>query len=99
MQTQIKNYIDSLTWKWKETREGNLIHHHGHLVDHPTPVIHYSHYEEGTVAHYMDDQIRYYVYYYDDNKDDEYFKNLYLAETSITRPLIQEYIKKIKGGN
>lgn len=98
MKEQIKNYIKSLTWVWKETREGNLIHHHGHLTNHPTPVIHYSHYEEGTIAHSIDDQIRYYVYYYDDNKDDEYFKNLELAEYSITTPLIQAYKKKIKGG-
>ena len=98
METQIKNYINSLTWIWKETREGNLIHHHGHLTDHPTPIIHYSHYEEGTIAHSIDDQLAYYVYYYDDNKDDQYFPTLEQAETSITRPLIQAYIKKIKGG-
>jgi len=99
METQIKNYIESLTWKWKETREGYLIHHHGHLTEHPIPVIHYSHYEEGTVAESMDDQIAYYVYYYNDNKDDEYFSTLGEAENSITRPLIQAFIKKIQGDN
>ena len=95
MKKQIKKYIKSLTWKWKETREGYLIHHHGHLTDHPIPVIHYSHYKEGIIDHSIDDQIRYYVYYYDDNKNDEYFKDLYLAENSITVPLIQAYIEKL----
>jgi len=95
MEKQIKKYIKSLTWKWKETREGYLIHHHGHLTDHPIPVIHYSHYEEGTVAESIDDKIRYYVYYYDDNKDNQYFSTLGEAENSITTPLIETYINKL----
>tara|TARA_R100001443_G_scaffold1863_3_gene6418 strand:- start:4111 stop:4416 length:306 start_codon:yes stop_codon:yes gene_type:complete len=97
MKKQIKKYIKSLKWKWKETQEGYLTHNHGHLIGHPTPVIHYSTYPDGTVKNFyeINNPYIYYIYYYDDNKDDQYFSTLGQAIKSIEIPLIQAYINKL----
>jgi len=97
MKKQIKKYIKSLKWEWKETQEGYLTHNHGHLIGHPIPVIHYSTYPDGTVKnfHEINNPYIYYIYYYDDNKDDQYFSTLGQAIKSIEIPLIQAYINKL----
>ena len=89
IKSKLTEYIDSIKWNWRESREGNLIHHWGNLVG-TIQEIHYST-ENGVVldADYGD---KYYIYYSDDNKEDRYFENLGDAESEI----LQMQLDKIR---
>ena len=86
IKSKIKKYVDSIKWNWRESREGNLIHHYGRLVS----TIYFGTIEE---IHYCTDKggvvldagigDKYYIYYSDDNREDEYFSNLGEAEKKI----------------
>ena len=89
IKSKLIEYIDSIKWNWRESREGNLIHHWGNLVG-TIQEIHYCT-ENGVVfdADYGD---KYYIYYSDDNKEDRYFENLGDAESEI----LQMQLDKIR---
>ena len=80
IKSKLKEYTDSIKWNWRESREGNLIHHWGNLVG-TKEEIHYCT-ENGAVSDAGNGDM-YYVYYYDGRKEDKYFENLEDAEWEI----------------
>jgi hypothetical protein len=96
LEKKLKDFTDNMKWNWRKEISGNLTHHYGRLRSTiyfgTVEEIHYCT-ENGVV---LDAGIgdKYYIYYSDDNKEDEYFPNLEEAEKKI----VGMQLDKIKAG-
>ena len=87
------NYKINAKWDWDKSKEGGTIHHIANLIG-TSISVHYSTDLSGMVN--TDDLGRgYYVYWNDDNRDDEWFSNLGQAQDAI---LEVTYRESIQGG-
>lgn len=80
------NYKINAKWDWNESKEGQTIHHTGNLIGTSIDV-HYSTDLSGMV------DSNYYVYWNDNNKEDEYFSDLGQAQDAILKVAFKESIK------
>ena len=84
---KLKDFVDNMKWNWRKVKEGDLTHHYGRLTSTiyfgTIEEIHYCTDEGGVVSDAFSNGDMYYVYYSDDNKEDEYFSNLGEAEKKI----------------
>ena len=80
------NYKINAKWDWNESKEGQTIHHTGNLIGTSIDV-HYSTDLSGMV------DSNYYVYWNDNNKEDEYFSDLGQAQDAILKVAYRESIQ------
>ncbi len=77
---KLKDFVDNMKWNWRKEVSGNLTHHYGRLVG-TIQEIHYCT-DEGDVYD-LGNVDKYYIYYSDGRREDEYFSNLGEAEKKI----------------
>jgi len=89
---KLKDFVDNMKWNWREMREGNLIHHYGNLVG-TIEEIHYC--TDGGVVLDAGNGDKYYIYYSDGRREDQYFSNLEEAEKKIVNMQLDKLRKTV----
>tara|TARA_R100001463_G_scaffold95874_1_gene150410 strand:+ start:41 stop:370 length:330 start_codon:yes stop_codon:yes gene_type:complete len=90
-----QNYKINAKWDWNKSKEGKTIHHTGNLIGTSIDV-HYSTDLSGMVDTDINGGRGYYVYWNDNNKEDEWFSNLGQAQDAILKVAYKESIERGK---